>query len=288
MKLKRIYLNMQTTIMVLMLSLGFLSCGHDDEIVDINSGGQVENNSKSSAMDATYESLLSGTSWKQSSSYVVYTNPDYSERVSTKVGKAIMTFASNYTWFVIGVNGTQDNGWGTWKVENGEIKWHITGNNTGESDAIFRSQFAADLGAGAMTIATLTDSKMRLVYKKDGFGSIDEDKSWHEYTRVSYQELSGVGGGGSSTESLYFTNFNYTATQTSVTVKFYTNERASSATIKYGEYSASSSTSATITNKEISATIRGLKRGTKYYVKCTARNSNGSVTSDEYPVMTNY
>ena len=96
------------------------------------------------------------------------------------------------------------------------------------------------------------------------------------------------GGGGSSTESLYFTNFNYTATQTSVTVKFYTNERASSATIKYGEYSASSSASATITNKEISATIRGLKKGTKYYVKCTARNSSGSVTSDNYPVMTNY
>lgn len=96
------------------------------------------------------------------------------------------------------------------------------------------------------------------------------------------------GGGGSSTESLYFTNFNYTATQTSVTVKFYTNERASSATIKYGEHSASSSASATITNKEISATIRGLKMGTKYYVKCTARNSSGSVTSDDYPVMTNY
>ena len=98
----------------------------------------------------------------------------------------------------------------------------------------------------------------------------------------------GSSGDGSSEESLYFTNFNYTATQTSVTVKFYTNEKATSASIKYGENSASSSASATITNKEISSTIRGLKKGTKYYVKCTARNSNGSVTSDEYPVMTNY
>ncbi len=98
----------------------------------------------------------------------------------------------------------------------------------------------------------------------------------------------GNSGSGSSGESLYFTNFNFTATQTSVTVKFYTNERASSATIKYGEYSASSTASASITNKEISATIRGLKKGTKYYVKCTARNSSGSVTSDEYPVITNY
>lgn len=96
------------------------------------------------------------------------------------------------------------------------------------------------------------------------------------------------GGGGSSTESLYFTNFNYTATQTSVTVKFYTNEKPTSATIKYGESTPSTSASATITSHEISATIRGLKKGTKYYVKCTASNSSGSVTSDNYPVMTNY
>lgn len=129
----------------------------------------------------------------------------------------------------------------------------------------------------------------------DQFGS--GDAGWNGYrsngmsVRAVYGSSGsggGTGGGGSSTESLYFTNFNYTATQTSVTVKFYTNERASSATIKYGEYSASSSASATITNKEISATIRGLKKGTKYYVKCTARNSSGSVTSDDYPVMTNY
>lgn len=96
------------------------------------------------------------------------------------------------------------------------------------------------------------------------------------------------GGNQNSTGSLYFTNFNFTATQTSVTVKFYTSQKATSATIKYGEYSASSSASASITNKEISATIKGLKKGTKYYVRCTARNSNGSVTSDSYPVMTNY
>ena len=96
------------------------------------------------------------------------------------------------------------------------------------------------------------------------------------------------GGGGSSTESLYFTNFNFTATQTSVTVKFYTNEKPTSASIKYGENTPSTSASATITSHEISATIRGLKKGTKYYVKCTASNSSGSVTSDNYPVMTNY
>ena len=96
------------------------------------------------------------------------------------------------------------------------------------------------------------------------------------------------GDSGSSTEPLHFTYFDFTATQTSVTVKFYTNERATNAIIKYGEYSASIPVTASITNKEISATIKGLKKGTKYYVECTASNRNGSVTSDVYPVITNY
>lgn len=141
---------------------------------------------------------------------------------------------------------------------------------TGEYGVAYQWGFNSNDGIATLTSANRSNGNLvRAVYGSSGSSG-------------------GTGGGSSSTESLYFTNFNYTATQTSVTVKFYTNERASSATIKYGEYSASSSTSATITNKEISATIRGLKRGTKYYVKCTARNSNGSVTSDEYPVMTNY
>ena len=260
--------------MVAMLSISVVSCGDDDDEDDgYGSGSQIENNGNSSTMDAIYENQLSGTSWKQSSCAIYYSDGS----VGTDVSNAIVTFANNHIWYIIGINGK--NGWGTWKVENGKIKWETTGNNAGYSNVSFRVIVVAN-HFGPNTIASLTDSKMRLVYPDDGW--------WVEYTRVSYQEPSDTGGGGSSSESLYFTNFNYTATQTSVTVKFYTNERASSATIKYGEYSASSSASATITNKEISATISGLKKGTKYYVKCTARNSSGSVTSDDYPVRTNY
>jgi len=126
----------------------------------------------------------------------------------------------------------------------------------------------------------------------DGYGSgsqIENNGNSSTMDAIYENQLSGTSWKQSSC-AIYYSDgsFNYTTTQTSVTVKFYTNERASSATIKYGEYSASSSASATITNKEISATISGLKKGTKYYVKCTARNSSGSVTSDDYPVRTNY
>lgn len=128
----------------------------------------------------------------------------------------------------------------------------------------------------------------------DAFGSGSVQYGYRN-TGTSVRAVNGTSGsgGGSSTddggaETLYFTNFNFTATQTSVTVKFYTNERATSATIKYGKSSPSTSVSATITNKEICATIKGLTKGTKYYVNCTARNSVGAKTSDTFPITTNY
>lgn len=83
-------------------------------------------------------------------------------------------------------------------------------------------------------------------------------------------------------------SFTYTATKNSITVKFMATDKPTSATIKYGESSATKSLSSSITNKQISATARGLKSGTKYYFKCTVKNSNGSSTSEEYPAYTNY
>jgi hypothetical protein len=64
-------------------------------------------------------------------------------------------------------------------------------------------------------------------------------------------------------------SFTYTATKNSITVKFMATDKPTSATIKYGESSATKSLSSSITNKQISATARGLKSGTKYYFKCT-------------------
>lgn len=115
------------------------------------------------------------------------------------------------------------------------------------------------------------------------------DKDDGGYTIYMLEKISGSGNSETSNGNKpEFTNFTYTATQTSITVKFYTDERANSATIKYGTSSPTSTVSATISNKQITATITGLKKGTKYYVNCTARNDYGSVTSETYPVITNY
>lgn len=115
------------------------------------------------------------------------------------------------------------------------------------------------------------------------------DKDDGTYTIYILERISGSGNNGTTNGNKpEFTNFTYSATQTSITVKFYTDEKANSATIKYGTSSPTSTVSTTISNKQISATITGLKKGTKYYVNCTARNNYGSATSDTYPVITNY
>lgn len=99
----------------------------------------------------------------------------------------------------------------------------------------------------------------------------------------------GEGGGGTSGgDAPYITSFNSTSTKTSITVKFMCSERPTSATIKYGTSSASITASSSIAGKQVSATVSGLKAGTKYYFKCTVKNQYGSSTSDEYPAMTNY
>ena len=94
--------------------------------------------------------------------------------------------------------------------------------------------------------------------------------------------------GGQSGGAPEFTNFIFTATQTSVTVKFYTDSRVSSATVYYGTSTPSKIATSSISNTLVSATINGLTKGTKYYVKCKATNSYGSSTSDTYSVITNY
>lgn len=96
------------------------------------------------------------------------------------------------------------------------------------------------------------------------------------------------GGNGSSTDPPYVTDFTFTATKTSITVKFMCSERPNSATISYGESSANKTLSTSIAGKQVSATATGLKSGTKYYFKCKVSNQNGSSTSDGWSAITNF
>lgn len=94
--------------------------------------------------------------------------------------------------------------------------------------------------------------------------------------------------GDSSYETPYVTSFSYNATQTSITVQFNVNVRPTSATVKYGTGTPSSSVSSSISGKKVIAKVQGLKKGTKYYFRCTVSNTNGSSTSDVYSAMTFY
>ena len=98
----------------------------------------------------------------------------------------------------------------------------------------------------------------------------------------------GGGSGTSSGDAPYVTSFDFTATKTSITVKFMCSERPTSATVKYGEVSPTKTISSTISGKQVSATATGLKAGTKYYFSCTVKNNYGSSTSNNLPAITNY
>lgn len=129
------------------------------------------------------------------------------------------------------------------------------------------------------TIIDITNNGFAVKWEED-----DGSYTISKLERISNDEDTGTTTG-SKPE---FTHFNYTSYQTSIHVEFYTDERVNSATIKYGTGTPTSTVSTTIANKQISATIKGLKKGTKYYVNCTARNKYGSTTSETFPVMTDY
>ena len=97
------------------------------------------------------------------------------------------------------------------------------------------------------------------------------------------------GNGNSDGEAPNFVDFSYSSTSSSVTVIFHTDTDINGGTVYYGKNSpttAVSSTNTTIGKHMVQATIKNLSKSTKYYVKCTVKNSYGTTTSDVLPVMT--
>lgn len=83
--------------------------------------------------------------------------------------------------------------------------------------------------------------------------------------------------------------YDFTATKNTLTVQYriYSGD-VSSAKIYYGTISPSKSITASVSGKMITAKISGLSSGTKYYIKCIAKGSGGSTTSDTTTCITNY
>lgn len=170
----------------------------------------------------------------------------------------------------------------------------FTGNDKGAKAGIFTQLWTGSFYKETdfyFHAAQLTASDHKIYVEG---GSVYDGVSVRPVTTASGSSSSEGSGNNSgntgSSEDLYQTNFTFTATTSKITVKFYFSDRLSSATIKYGTTaSCSSSKSASVTAKCASATITGLKAGTKYYFKCIAKSSAGkSCTTDVYPAMTNY
>lgn len=264
-------------LLAITLVSALFGCGKDDD-------DDVANNN--SNQDVKYEEMLMGTSWKQEK----FVSGDHGEKEERHNG--IMTFGYDHKYYLIGIDDKYD-AEGTWAVKDGIIKTSIKYQNSGMTPASFRVSALLFSGYTLDRIGLLTDTKLRLLW-------ITEDetyKYWRtDYYKVPYQEgtnhdwgSSDDGSGSSSAgEAPYVTSFTFSATKSSITVKFMCNEKPTSATVKYGESSATKSVSSSITGKQVSATASGLKAGTKYYFKCTVKNSYGSSTSDEYSAITNY
>lgn len=257
-------------VLMAMMMVLVLSCSSDDSDDESNSNW-------ASNKDAQYEKMLMGTSW---------------ELTDGTLGT--VTYGYNHIWYLMNAGHSGDemsfykNADGTWEVTNGKINVYLKHYDYNASSLSGARMQIAVLGFLRPNIITLTDNK--LVTSSDVEGDVTE------YRRVSYKEgsiLDGNGSGadnGSSSggEPPYVTSFDFTATKSSITVKFMCNERPTSATVKYGTSSPNKTASSSITGKQVSATVTGLKSGTTYYFKCTVKNSYGSSTSDTFYAITNY
>lgn len=280
---------MMATLFVAALSLGFSSCGGDDD--DSGSGDSPQKDHEPTAL----EKKLFDTSWKLVSSKSYKSDGTVERDVLSDLGfaqykGAIITFSrKNYEdtkgLFQLLYNGKKEGWWCEDEKRNTlwiywSSKYGITNAESGQREAAFGNGMKATVSSG--TLSLRTDY---------------EDGAYHI---VTYTSAATPGGGGDSNGGGDFSyeapriGFEYfDATQTSVTVKFEILNKAqaqvSSAQVYYGRNSnPTTSVSTSITGSIISATITGLSKGTQYYVKCKATGPGGSGESDVVKVMTNY
>lgn len=100
------------------------------------------------------------------------------------------------------------------------------------------------------------------------------------------------GNGSTSYEKPEIELVDYTCYTTSIIAKYriYNQDKAKVTSAKgyYGTSSASRSVAATIAGSLITIRITGLKKGTTYYVKCSATGKGGTTTSESTKLITNY
>lgn len=264
---KNYFSSLLSFLMIAVCATTFVACGDDHEDDGINTIQQEVMNKLAGTWqrvergfdDVTYNDIIEITFSKYGA--VSYTYVNYSSS-STKTFK---TRTSNGT-YTISNDGTYITSYSCYEL-NGKL-----------ISSLSKYELYLD-GVKFIRIGGEPDD--------DDSSSVAENSSGNS-GGSSYSGGSSTGGNSNSGEAPSFRRFDYTATTTTANIYFYTTDRVTSATIYYGPHSTSVSVSATVINQQISATLKGLTKGTKYYVKCTAKNNYGSTTSDIFSFMTNY
>ena len=278
--------------MVEFMCFCFCSCSDDEPV-----SPSVNTNDDDDGLNLNdYNKKLIDTSWRLEK--MIHYNYNNTKSTSYKYNGVIEFSKDLYTYKVDLSSG--------YSYTNTEKKMYLDGVHVGywEYDKEGLSMFFKDeweeqhetfsYGATYMSV-TINGSALTLI---KSYPDVNSRYVWTyslvrrgDYNIIVNSNTNNDNNGGSSGKGdvPYITEFTFTATKSSITVKFMATEKPTSATIKYGETSATTKTlSSTIINKQISATANGLKSGTKYYFKCTVKNSFGSSTSDVFPAITNY
>ena len=253
-------------ITVAIIGFCLVSCGNDgDDNIDSGYTNNEEEND-GSTYDLITINKLKGTSWKW------VRNEYYKDGVYNRSydgDNSIITFSDEQVKseeYNLYANGIKKGTWEAWSYTEGKptimMNWQ-----SGEDRAKY---------GGIGIIFSLSANELDL----------GNTSSHHCFVSA------GNSSGGENTQSgkaPNFIDFSYTYTSSSVTVIFHTDTDITSGTVYYGKNSASiavSSSYTTIGRHMVQTTIRNLNKSTKYYVKCTVKNSYGTTTSDVLTVMT--
>lgn len=283
---------------MLFIGVILVSCGNDEPTSQTESSNRPDNYE---IYKDWYETLMD-TSWELTSSKSYYADGKIKDNTlvthqneSAKYKKylsTIMTLTSNpdvksYTLHLSTIPGN-----GEWWIEdNGELiilNSYWTGNpgNVSATDMGLFSRFFPLKG----TIEECTSSKL----------VISENYESAIYTKYIFSRVYGYnpddGGGNGGDDSNYelpeIGLVDYTLMPTSITLKYriynQSEAKVTSAIGYYGTSSPSNAVSATLTGSLITIQLTSLRKGTTYYVKCTARGKGGSATSEITKVSTLY
>lgn len=284
-------------LLVTTLSLSVTSCG-DDKEEDEPSTNQPHNYQQ---FKSQYEALLN-TSWKLESSYWYHTvggqdkiQDNMKIEDTQKFLPMVVTFTgemnenSHFKLYYSSVPGC-----GLWWIrEDGTLRLgssYFYDRNPGNLTSKDIARLERLVGEPNPSIEELTSTRLVLCeYYSDG-----ELSGKQIYRRVYGYDPANPGNDGPDTavEKPEIGLEDFSSTTSSITLKYriYNQDvaKVSSAKGYYGTSSPSTSVSATIAGSLITIRINSLKRGTYYYVKCSATGKGGTTTSETTKLSTLY